>query len=143
MVHLKVASIAMSVLACAALLGCGARGEKLVPVAGQVTIDGVPLKTGSVTYHADAAKGNSTPHIPVGVIDADGRYKLASATKEGAPPGWYRVTVTAQEPIDPKNPYALPKYLIDPKYGDAITSSLEVEVAPNKSPSAYDLKLAK
>src|SRR5438046_2540522 len=120
-------------LACAALVGCGAGGEQLAPVTGQVTVDGAPLTTGSVTYHPDAEKGNNTPHIPIGTLDPDGRYKLVSATKAGAPPGWYKVTVTAQGPIDAKNPYAPPKHLINPKFSDASTSGLEIEVVDHPS----------
>jgi hypothetical protein len=130
-------------MVCAGLFGCGASGEKLTPVVGKVTVDGAPLTTGSVTFHPNAQKGNSSPHLPVGMLDAQGNYKLMSATKEGAPPGWYQVTVSAQEPIDPKNPYAPPKHLIGPKFGDVSTSGLEVEVVAHPAAGAYDLKLAK
>ena len=127
---------------CAGILGCGANVEKLTPVAGRVTVNGTPLTTGGVTFHPDAAKGNNTPHIPAGTIDAKGNYKLMSATKEGAPLGWYKVTVSAQEPIDAKNPYAPPKHLISPKFSDASTSGLEIEVVASPPAGAYDLKLA-
>lgn len=131
-------------LVCLGLSGCGTGGsEKLTPVVGKVTVDGAPLATGAVTFHPDAAKGNHTPHIPVGTLDAQGNYKLMSATKEGAPLGWYKVTASAQEPIDPKNPYALPKHLISPRFSDASTSGLEVEVVAAPPPDAYDLKLAR
>jgi hypothetical protein len=129
--------------ACAGSFGCGGSTEKLTPVIGKVTVDGTPLATGSVTFHPDAQKGNSTPHIPVGMLDGQGNYKLFSATKEGAPLGWYKVTVSAQEPIDPKNPYALPKHLISPKFSDPNASGLEVEVVASQTAGAYDLKLAK
>jgi len=135
--------LAICGIACAAVLGCGSSAEKLTPVAGNVTVDGAPLTSGSVTFHADAQKGNTTPHIPVGMVDSQGNYKLMSATKEGAPPGWYKVTVTAQQPIDPKNPYAPPKHLIHQKFSDANTSGLSVEVVAHPSAGAYDLKLAK
>jgi hypothetical protein len=130
---------------CAALSGCGqtADGEKLASVAGKVTVAGKPLTTGSVTFHPDTDKGNNTPHIPVGVLDETGSYKLLSATETGAPPGWYKVTVTAQAPIDPSNPYALPKHLINPKFGDAQTSGLAVEVVENPAPGAYDFEVMK
>ena len=128
---------------CAAVWGCSGAGEKLTPVAGKVTVNGAALGTGSVTFHPDAAKGNNTPHIPVGTLDAQGNYKLMSATKEGAPLGWYKVTVSAQEPIDPKNPYAPPKHLISPKYGDPSTSGLEIEVVDRPAAGAYDLTLTK
>jgi|SRR5262245_21134234 len=131
-------------IASAAFFGCGAGGgEKLTPVIGKVTVNDAPLTTGSVTFHPDAAKGNSTPHIPVGMIDAQGNYKLMSATMEGAPLGWYKVTVASQEPIDPNNPYAPPKHLISPKYGVPGTSGLAAEVVASPTPGAYDFKLAK
>jgi hypothetical protein len=130
-------------MVCAGLFGCGTSGERLTPVAGNVTVDGTPLTTGGVTFHPDTAKGNNTPHIPTGTLDSQGHYKLMSATKEGAPLGWYKVTVSAQQPIDPKNPYAPPKHLIDPKLSDAATSGLEVEVVTSPTAGAYDLKLAK
>jgi len=125
------------------LTGCGPHAEKFTPVTGKVAVDGAPLTTGAVTFHPDASKGNHTPHIPVGSLDAQGSYKLLSATKEGAPLGWYKVTVSAQEPIDPKNPYAPPKHLIAQKYGDASTSGLEIEVVAHPAAGAYDLTLAK
>jgi hypothetical protein len=130
-------------LVCLGLTGCGPAGEKFTPVEGKITVDGAPLTSGSVTFHPDAAKGNSTPHIPVGTLDADGNYKLMSATTEGAPAGWYKVTVSSQAPADPQNPYAPPKHLIHPKYSDASSSGLDVEVVENSQPGAYDLKLTK
>jgi len=135
--------VAFCGMLCAAVWGCGSGGEKLAPVTGEVTVNGMPLTTGAVTFHPDAAKGNSTPHIPVGTLDSQGNYKLISATKEGAPLGWYKVTVSAQEPIDPKNPYAPPKHLISPKFSEPNTSGLEVEVVTSPAAGAYDLKLAR
>src|SRR4051812_44767287 len=111
------------------LLGCqGHKADRLTPVAGKVSVDGAPLTSGAVTFMPDADKGNRSPHIPVGNLDGNGRYELSSATKKGAPLGWYKVAITSQEPIDPKNPYAPPKPLIHPKFGDAGTSGLAVEV---------------
>jgi hypothetical protein len=128
----------------AGLSGCGTGGsEKLTPVAGKITVGGAPLTTGSVTFQPDAAKGNKTLHIPVGTLDAEGNYKLMSATSPGAPLGWYKVTVSAQQPIDPKNPYAPPKHLISPKFSDASTSGLAVEVVENAAPGAYDFQVTK
>jgi hypothetical protein len=129
---------------CVVLWGCSAsRDEKLAPVAGKITVNGAPLRSGGVTFRPDAEKGNLTQHIPVGTVDAEGRYELMSATKKGAPLGWYRVAVSAQEPIDPKNPYAPPKHLVNPKYSDAATSGLAVEVVANAGPGAYDLEVTK
>jgi hypothetical protein len=123
--------------------GCGGSAERLAPVVGKVTVGGAPLTTGSVSFHPHAEKGNSTQHLPVGMIDSQGNYKLVTATQEGAPLGWYRVTVSAQAPIDQQNPYAMPKHLVNPKYGDPNTSGLEVEVTRDAAALAYDLRLAK
>jgi hypothetical protein len=144
-IHGKPGLIAVAVLYGAwfsGLAGCGAKVDSFTPVQGTVTVNGAPLAKGSVTFHPDSARGNSTPHIPVGTLDAEGRYKLMSATKEGAPLGWYKVTVTAQEPIDPKNPYAAPKHLISPKFSDVSTSGLAIEVVKQAASDAYDIKLA-
>ncbi len=129
---------------CVSICGCAGGGtEKLAPVAGKVTVNGAPLTSGGVTFRPDAERGNLTQHIPVGTIDADGRYDLMSATKKGAPLGWYRVAVSAQEPIDPKNPYAPPKHLVNPRFSDPATSGLAVEVTAHAAPGAYDLEATK
>ncbi len=126
------------------LVGCGqgTEDEKMTPVVGTVTVGGKPLTTGSVTFHPDLGKGNSTKHIPVGILDSSAKYSLKSASADGRP-GWYKVTVTSQAPIDPSNPYALPKHLIDPRFGDVATSGLRVEVVENAAPGAYDFELTK
>jgi hypothetical protein len=124
------------------LAGCG-QGAGLVPVTGKVTLDGKPLGTGTVTFHPDAAKGNAAPHLAAGEIDGQGNYKLLSDGKEGVPPGWYKVTVTAQEPADSKNPYAPPQSIVNAKYRDVKTSNLSVEVVGNPSPGAYDFSVTK
>src|SRR5262249_14047953 len=81
-----------------ALAGCGdGSGLKVVPVAGKLTIDGQPLTTGSISFRPDAARGNRSQHHPTGTIDEEGRYQLFTAGKKGAPLGWYKVMVFAQE----------------------------------------------
>jgi hypothetical protein len=126
------------------LVGCqGQKADKLTAVSGTVRVDGAPLTSGAVTFMPDAEKGNRSPHIPIGNLDGNGHYELTSATKKGAPLGWYKVAITAQEPIDPKNPYAPPKYLIHPKFGDAATSGLAVEVRESAAAGAYDFQVTK
>jgi len=126
------------------LAGCAGGGsEKFVPVAGAVTVGGAPLASGAVTFHPDAGKGNQSQHLPVGTLNAAGRYELMTATRKGAPPGWYRVTVSAQAPIDPNNPYAPPKNLIHPKFSDSSASGLAVEVTEQPAEGAYDFAVTK
>ena len=132
---------------CAGLLlavptGCN-RGPdlKLVPVSGRVTYDGRPVTTGSISFRPDTAKGNSSPYEPAGDIDANGNYKLYTAGKEGAPPGWYKVAVVSTAEPDPENPSAVPKSFIPRKYGEPTNSGLEKEVVEQPPTSAYDIDL--
>jgi hypothetical protein len=134
------------VLACLAL-GCGGRSDgldKLVPVKGKIVFSGKPITTGNarvVILVADAEGGNTTPHEPRGEIDKDGNYQVFTANRPGAPPGAYKVAVMIKEsPLpDSKNPYVVPKSLIDEKYGDPKTSGLTLKVVENAPEGAYDL----
>ena len=140
----RVAAFGLCVALCVAFYGCGSGGnEKLTTVTGKVTVNGALLTSGAVTFQPDTEKGNLTQHIPVGTINSEGRYELMSATKKGAPLGWYKVTVSAQAPIDAKDPYAPPKHLVNPKYSDVGTSGLAVEVVASATPGAYDFEVTK
>ncbi|MBY0228069.1 MAG: carboxypeptidase-like regulatory domain-containing protein, partial [Gemmataceae bacterium] len=65
--------------------GCGA---KLVPAEGTITLDGKPLANANVTFVPE--KGPS----PVGTSDAQGKFKLTTGNKAGAPAGTYKVMVS-------------------------------------------------
>jgi hypothetical protein len=108
-------------------------------VEGQVTFQGQPLKTGSLLFQPDAAKGNSSTLTPSGTIGPDGRYKLYTQERPGAPPGWYKVGIVAQE-APPNDPYAM-RSLIPQRYGDPQTSGISIEVSANAAAGAYDIKL--
>lgn len=149
--HLRRLLLPISVL----LLGCSAWGcgdasgvGKTFPVAGKVTIGNAPLTARStiVLFAPDASKGNSSSFESSGTVDADGNYTLQTKGKRGAPPGWYKVVVTAHEespPAHPKTPQHRPvaRSLVPAKYGQAKTSDLSIEVVENPSSGAYDLKL--
>lgn len=122
--------------------GCGGSGtDRFLSVEGTVRYQGKPLSRGAVIFSADAEKGNKTLHEPRGSIDADGRYKITTHPREGAPAGWYKVGVLATEPSDAKNPYSLPRSLIPEEYGKPDQSQLRLEVRPDAPPGAYDLDL--
>lgn len=114
---------------------------RTVPVQGGVTVDGQPLKTGSVAFWPDAEKGNQFPLEAAGQIAEDGTYKVLTRGKPGAPPGAYRVTVTAQVPSDPKDEYSKPKHLVPAAYRTKETTPLRLEVVDNPAPGAYDLSV--
>jgi hypothetical protein len=132
-------------------LGCGDPDSVVtLPVAGRVTVNGEPLAaaTATVVFHPDRSRGNLSPHEPVGHVESDGSYILATAGKSGAPPGWYLVIVSAYErPKDDtrRHHFAAAKsyhLLVNRRYGDPRTSGLKLEVVPNPAPDQYDLKLA-
>ncbi len=155
MFKVRLSSFGFLLLAAAVtVLGCGPSGPKLVPVSGKVTLDGTPLKSGTVTLVADASKNNTQKGIPAGAIGPDGTYKISTEGKNGAPLGWYKVTVATSfpgamgantAPLMSSTPAKAPEgaIVINPKYTDQTKTDLSVEVVANPQPGAYDLKLSK
>jgi hypothetical protein len=132
-------------------MGCGDDSGvgPTIPVVGKVTIQNVPLsaKQTVVLFKPDASRGNTSSFEPTGTVDADGNYSVKTKGKNGAPPGWYTVVVTARDeasPVHPQNPQHRPsaKSLVPAKYGLEKTSGLSIEVVANPAPGAYDLKLS-
>ena len=79
---------------------------------------------------------------------ASGKYTLVTNGRKGAPPGWYKVAVTATAPaeLDTKrgpSHHPVPKSLLPAKYGQAKTTDLLIEVVEHPAPGAYDLKLSR
>lgn len=125
---------------CVCLLGCGRPPEVMLPVAGEVKVEGKPLEKGSVALFPDRSKGNHTEHEPRGVVEA-GRYRIQTHPREGAPAGWYKVAVFAPVPVDPANPYSATRSAIPERFNQPADSGLTIEVRPNAPPGAYDLDL--
>ncbi|SRR5579883_833382 len=125
------------------VLGCSAGREERVSVEGRITVHGQPLPSGTVVFHPDAARGNTSTREPRGAIrsNAPGRYQLTTDDKPGAAPGWYRVTVFALKPVTRENAQRPPEWLADEKYADVRRSGLAVEVVPTPTPGAYDFDL--
>jgi hypothetical protein len=123
--------------------GCG--GTKLVPVEGTVTVASQPVKKGTVTFHPDKEGGNTQayPTLPNATTDDNGKYSLATNGKPGAPPGKYKVTVTSTAPSDPKDPYSIPKHLIDSTNSVPETTTIKIEVKADAPAGAYDVTLKK
>jgi hypothetical protein len=133
--------------AVASLSGCGKDKVGLVQVEGKVMLGAKVLATdahttGTVVLHPDKSKGNASLEEPRGPIDSEGNFKIATGTKPGAAPGWYKVTVDAAKVIDPKNPYhSASGFLMPERYLDKETSKLAFEVVENAPAGTYDLKL--
>jgi hypothetical protein len=131
--------------------GCGDDSGvgKTLPVAGKVTLDDKPVTATStiVLFKPDSAKGNTSTFEPTATVDSGGNYTLSTRGKRGAPPGWYKVTVTATElrsdaATDPhRHSRPSPRSLLPAKYGQAATTPLSIEVVESAASGAYDLKL--
>lgn len=74
--------------------GCGDGRPKRVPISGTVTIDGQPLKFGSVAFVPQ------TGRTAGGSLDSNGRYELSCYEKgDGAMVGDYKVAITGVESL--------------------------------------------
>jgi hypothetical protein len=87
-------------LVLAGLTGCGKSGpapiekQKTVPVSGVLTYKGKPVPNASVIFQSIDGKVSSW-----GTTDAAGTFTLTTyASQDGAPPGKYKVTVSAGGP---------------------------------------------
>ena len=125
------------------LSGCGDTEEKLIPVAGKVTLDGKPASNGTVSFRPTG--DSESQEQPTGTIAADGSYRLYLHGQEGAPPGRYKVVVFINEPIDPSRGGhgGLPRSLIDRRYNSTTTTPFEKVVEENAPEGAYDLALTR
>jgi hypothetical protein len=125
----------------AALAACSSETEKLYPVKGKVTVDGKPLKKGSIAFHPNTKKNNTSRFIAAGEV-TDGEYELFTNGKPGAPLGWYKVTVASEEPPDSSKPEKVKAY-IGKEFTDPATTPWELEVVAAPGQLAYDLQGAK
>jgi hypothetical protein len=127
--------------------GCGGTEQvPLVPVSGAVKLGGAAMPMGMVEFHPDAGKGNTFKGKPVSMIKSDGTYKLHTDGREGAPAGWYKVTVSGhgmpeQMPTDSKKAPAEPA--VNAKYSKPDASGFSFEVKEGAPAGAYDISMIK
>jgi hypothetical protein len=132
----------------AVLASCGEdKIGKTLTVTGKVTLGGEALPSGIVTFTPDAEKGNKGNFNPTGTIGADGNYTLHTDTKDGAPPGWYKVSINTNMPPASKDmkPGETPPQpvAINPNYNDPNRSGIRIEVTESPAANAYDIPLKK
>lgn len=147
----RAAGLMLLMLAGMLCAGCGSDDiGPLHPVKGRVLRNGDPIKvqSGYIVLKADADKGNESPYQPSGKIEPDGSFEIYTKERKGAPPGWYKVVVTATGEV-PKptksrsrsRPVA--KQVVASKYGQEKTTPLSIEVVESPSEDAYDLDVTK
>lgn len=115
--------------------GCGRSGDlpPTVPVTGTVTYQGAPLPNAQVTFYPE---GGERP--AAGTTDANGAYSLTTFnSNDGAVPGGHTVTVTA---YDSSFEGASLTSLIPERYGDSLTSPLQVTVGNERTEIPLDLE---
>lgn len=132
-----------------ACLGCGSSGPELAPVTGTVSIDGTPLKKGTIVFESE---GNRPAN---GRIEDGKIVEVTTFNKgDGVPVGSHKVAVFALEETstvetsDPSQPTATGsnymgtgKSLIPDKYNNPDTSGLTAEVeAGQENMVTYELK---
>ena len=128
-----------------ALNGCSPADPvgKRVHVEGVVSVDGMPLTRGTMSFRADESKGNSQKHEPYAAIGPDGRYKVITMGKDGCAPGWYKVLIESKEPPREDGVMGPLKTYVDPKYSDPRDPLIDVEVVENPISGQYDIKITK
>jgi hypothetical protein len=139
-------------------LGCGKPPVKLVLVSGKILVDGKPLTFGSIQFRADTSHGNTSMEGPTGQVQPDGTFVMMTGTRPGAPLGWWKVLVIADnfqvwnpplwayhppdvEPPPKPEKWEPPKPLVHERYLTINTTDLTVEVVENPPEGAYVLKL--
>jgi hypothetical protein len=139
--------VAALLLLCLAA-GCDSSGiGRTLPVAGKVFFDGKlwTEKTTRILFQPDGAKGNTTPYQPLGTVDESGNYTVKTRDKAGAPPGHYKVIVSAVGGVKhhsvPGERRPTAESLLPSRYGKAESTPLSVEVVESPAADAYDLKL--
>ena len=144
-VYLRTGSFVVLVAAVVVTAGCQPPPPApTFPVSGKVTVGKKALTSGIVTFTPDAGKGNTSKESAIGMIGADGTYKLITNGRDGAPLGWYKVSVTSQAMPGADTPSAknMPKPVpINPKYQKSDTSGISKEVKEQAPPGAYDIDL--
>jgi hypothetical protein len=112
------------------------------PVEGKVTLDGQPLKAGTVVFWPGDGKEERSTRFPSSPIGEDGRFALHTDGAEGAPVGTYKVTVIAEDLADSTKPEKT-RLLVPRKYTSPETTPLSVKVVQFPNDGAYDLQLTR
>lgn len=144
---MRLSGFALPALLTVVLPGCGTDDVGTIyPVSGRVLRNNKPIKvrSGYVVLKPDTEKGNDTKFEPSATIDSDGRYVIYTKERKGAPPGWYKVVITATgETPKPTRSRStsrpVPKPVLPARYGQAKTTPLSIEVVADPAAGAYDL----
>lgn len=132
--------------------GCGSAGGAaggLVPVAGNILVDGNPAGNVKLTF---VPQGDTKGNGGGGITDSTGRYEAAATQgKRGLPPGKYKVVASRRlnpdgSPPDPNTPPIESNAVetLPPKYSDPAKTELSLTIsAEDKRSFDFSLQTAK
>lgn len=102
-------SAALALLGLVLLIaGCKERTADLVRVRGTVTVNGAPLRSGTIVFAPNEQRGNHGPQS-FAILDQNGAFDLMTDAGPGAKAGWHRATI-APPPDSQDLILALEKY---------------------------------
>ena len=139
--RLRICRLTKLIAVVALAVAAGGCGSNLAEVTGVVTVDGMPLRGGNdvratVIFQPSTGAGR----VAVGLVDAEGQYRLSSGSEEGVEPGEYVVTCSATQLVPSRDGGAAGgRRLTDPSYANSKTSGFKFTVAPGKN--EFDLAL--
>ncbi|MDB5306504.1 MAG: hypothetical protein JWO38_706 [Gemmataceae bacterium] len=136
--------LAMAACSLVVAAGCSRSAESLVPVEGQVLVNGKPATGAIVTFHPVGAPNNAPR--PSGHVDANGTFRLTTReADDGAAPGDYRVTVAWYLASAPRRNVpadeVLPLPQLPPVYTQPTNTPLTATIKPGQTePLTFDIK---
>jgi hypothetical protein len=105
-------------------IGCGPQSD-LLGVTGEVLLDGVPVKSGSIRFTSVGSEKIAS----TGALIKDGQYEITQA--RGLPPGTYQIVISAGDENSPQDAggpgSAVARELIPAEYN--VNSDKTVDVA--------------
>lgn len=123
--------VAGSLLVCGMLVSAGCNGSTydVVPVNGQVTLDGQPMPETSVMFIPPTGRPASA------ITDQEGNYEIAyTRDSRGAPPGNYRVEISTAVLLSNPKPS-------DEKFPAKYNTKTELEIEVKNEPLLADFHL--
>jgi hypothetical protein len=126
----------------AVLSGCDSRPETFLVHGMVIYPDGKPLTEGTVEFETLHLK---KPITATGEINEDGTFQIGTfEANDGAIAGTHRVAVIADFEIGTgvERPGLLPPPMLDPKFSDFRTSTLEFEIKPSPNNILVEVEYA-
>ncbi|MCC7420014.1 MAG: hypothetical protein IT428_07035 [Planctomycetaceae bacterium] len=132
-----VASVALAAVFSAGCGGSEKDTRETGEIGGTISLNGVPLKEGSVCL-----TGERGTDVALGTIEPDGSFKMKYHQRNALPVGIYKITVSGGGPTEQPSPQELManpqkynvKNPIPEKYRTVKTTDLTAKVEPGQNP---------